>query len=149
MWVFACDMILFCFTCCSSYFWLHFLKREQKQTFPWYCLLTKTKLSFLYVFLFYLRDLQITMVNFFIFLHSLDAMRTILYSFCFVCNETSAEWERVLHLPRLNAELKLQTTFTNSWSSTWRLAFRLMIFHCSVCKIVLLHNHYNHNYVCI
>lgn len=53
------------------------------------------------------------MVNFFISLHSLDAMRTILCSFCFVCNETSAEWERVLHLPRLNAKLKLQTTFTN------------------------------------
>lgn len=53
--IYDCVSVVFCsvFTCvCGSYFWLHFLKREQKQTFPWYCLLTKTKLSFLYVFIF-------------------------------------------------------------------------------------------------
>lgn len=151
------------FFSCGSYFWLHFLKREQKQTFPWYCLLTKTKLSFLYVFILIFRDLQITMVNFFFLLFAflpqfLDACRTILRSFRLQWNEfwvressTSSASSSFSSDSMQNKSHKqlLPTVDPARGGAPSNLYFSHDFTVEYICKIVLLHNHYNHNSLCM
>lgn len=173
LWIrlWLCMCVLFCFRSvyvwvffsCGSYFWLHFLKREQKQTFPWYCLLTKTKLSFLYVFILIFRDLQITMVNFFFLLYAflpqfLDACRTILRSFRLQWNEfwvressTSSASSSFSSDSMQNKSHKqlLPTVDPARGGAPSNLYFSHDFTVEYICKIVLLHNHYNHNSLCM
>lgn len=152
MIVYVCFVLFpFCvcvsFFSCGSYFWLHFLKREQKQTFPWYCLLTKTKLSFLYVFILFFRDLQITMVNFFFLLFAflpqfLDAMPYNSAFLSFAMKRVLSEREFYFFCVfvfffRLNAKQKSQTTFTNSRSCTWRRAQQFIFFSWFHCRVYM------------
>lgn len=149
--VYVC-VCVFCFvsvlcTCefffpCGSYFWLHFLKREQKQTFPWYCLLTKTKLSFLYVFILFLEICKSQwLISSSSCLPSFHSFWMLAVQFCvpFVCNETSFEWERVLLLLRLLLPTQCETKVTNNFyqQSILHVVARLAIyisswFHCRV-----------------
>lgn len=152
------------FFSCGSYFWLHFLKREQKQTFPWYCLLTKTKLSFLYVFILFFRDLQITMVNFFFLLFAflpqfLDALpyNSAFLSFAmkrFLSERESSTSSASSSFSSDSMQNKshkqlLPTVDPARGGAPSNLYFSHDFTVEYICKIVLLHNHYNHNSLCM